>query len=67
MSTNAAGTTQTVVDKETHGDHLDDRSSSEVGAVTTSKRSKIKRHCAKWWWVHLLVFIALVVLIVCLM
>lgn len=52
--------------KETGADHLDEASSSsEVGAV--SKRSKVKRHCAKWWWVHLLIFIALTVLIVCLM
>lgn len=60
-------TSAPVVDKETHvSDHLDETSSTDVGTVTT-KRSKIKRHCAKWWWLHLLIFIALVVLIVCLM
>lgn len=65
----SSNATAPVVDKEKHGDHLRDEetSSSEVGTVTTSKRGKVKRHCAKWWWVHLLVFIALVVLIVCLM
>lgn len=59
--------TTPVVDKETHvGDHLDETSSSDVGAVTT-KRTKVRRHCTEWWWAYLLTFIALVVLIVCLM
>lgn len=60
-----SATTAPVVDKETNVDHLDETSSTEVGTVT--KRHRVKRHCAKWWWVHLLIFIALVVLIVCLM
>lgn len=27
---------------------------------------KAKRHCMRWWWVHLLIFICIVVLVVCL-
>ncbi|ROW00378.1 hypothetical protein VMCG_07266 [Cytospora schulzeri] len=27
---------------------------------------KTKRHCARWWWVHLLIFVCIVVLVVCL-
>lgn len=30
------------------------------------KRQRVKRHCVRWWWVHLLVFICIVVLVVCL-
>lgn len=32
-----------------------------------TRGQKLKRHCARWWWAHLLVFIAIVVLVVCLM
>lgn len=32
-----------------------------------TRGQKVKRHCARWWWAHLLVFIAIVVLVVCLM
>lgn len=28
------------------------------------KGGKFRRHCAKWWWVHLIVFIAIVLLVV---
>lgn len=57
--------TAPVEDKETGENQFDETSSSEVGVVT--KRSKVKRHCGKWWWLYLLGFVALVVLIVCLM
>lgn len=29
-------------------------------------RQKAKRHCLRWWWVYLLVFVCIVVLVVCL-
>jgi hypothetical protein len=38
---------------------------AENGRLTA--RQKLSRHCAKWWWAHLLVFLAIVVLVVCLM
>lgn len=28
---------------------------------------KIRRHCAKWWWVHLIIFILIALLVVLLM
>lgn len=36
----------------------------KTGGLTRGQ--KLRRHCAKWWWAHLLVFIAIVVLVVCL-
>lgn len=35
------------------------------GALT--KRQKVRRHCAKWWWAHLIIFLAITALVVCLM
>lgn len=35
------------------------------GALT--RRQKVRRHCAKWWWAHLIVFLAITALVVCLM
>lgn len=32
-----------------------------------TKRQKVRRHCAKWWWAHLIVFLAITALVVCLM
>jgi hypothetical protein len=37
----------------------------ESGGLTRGQ--KLKRHCGRWWWAHLLVFIAILVLVVCLM
>lgn len=65
MSERAINNAAPVVDKETGAEHLDETSSSEVGVVT--RKSRVKRHCAKWWWLHLLIFIAVTVLVVCLM
>ncbi|KAH8771660.1 hypothetical protein F5883DRAFT_520234 [Diaporthe sp. PMI_573] len=36
----------------------------ESGGLTRGQ--KLKRHCGRWWWAHLLVFIAILVLVVCL-
>ncbi|KAL1871056.1 hypothetical protein VTK73DRAFT_2252 [Phialemonium thermophilum] len=30
------------------------------------KGGKFRRHCARWWWVHLIIFICIAVLVVCL-
>lgn len=32
-----------------------------------TKRQKVRRHCAKWWWAHLIIFLAITALVVCLM
>lgn len=28
------------------------------------KRAKLRRHCARFWWIHVLVFIAIVLVVV---
>ncbi|KAI3390498.1 hypothetical protein diail_9502 [Diaporthe ilicicola] len=33
---------------------------------TLTRRQKLRRHCARWWWVHLLIFAAITALVVCL-
>lgn len=35
------------------------------GALT--RRQKVRRHCARWWWAHLIIFLAITALVVCLM
>ena len=32
-----------------------------------TKRQKLRRHCAKWWWAHLIVLLAITALVICLM
>lgn len=51
-------------DKSSPVDHVE---SNENGAGKASRGQKIKRHCKRFWWLHLLVLIAIVVLSVCLM
>ena len=34
--------------------------------IQPSRGQKAKRHCARWWWVYLIIFICIVVLVVCL-
>ncbi|KAL1855678.1 hypothetical protein Daus18300_011059 [Diaporthe australafricana] len=31
-----------------------------------TRRQKLRRHCARWWWVHLLIFAGITALVVCL-
>ncbi|KUI57863.1 hypothetical protein VP1G_05173 [Cytospora mali] len=31
-----------------------------------TRGQKVKRHCARWWWVHLIILICIIVLVVCL-
>lgn len=42
----------------------------EVGQGSVEKTptlgQKAKRHCMRWWWVYLLIFVCIVVLVVCL-
>lgn len=32
-----------------------------------TRGQKVRRHCGKWWWAHLIVFLAITALVVCLM
>jgi hypothetical protein len=34
-----------------------------AGVKPFTKKEKAKRHCKKWWWVHVLIFCALVLII----
>jgi hypothetical protein len=34
------------------------------GTAKAQRSGGIKRHCAKWWWLHLLIFIAIVLIVV---
>lgn len=34
---------------------------------TLTRKQKVRRHCAKWWWAHLIVFLAITALVICLM
>lgn len=38
----------------------------QEGRVQLTRGQKTKRHCARWWWIYLIVFICIVVLVVCL-
>ena len=41
-----------------------------AGAAVAPRRArggKFRRHCAKWWWLHLIIFLGLVLLVVLLM
>ncbi|KAK0392621.1 hypothetical protein NLU13_2116 [Sarocladium strictum] len=39
---------------------------NEVAPVKQGKRQSCMRHCKRFWWAHLIVFICIVVLVVCL-
>lgn len=38
-----------------------------AGAAPLTFKQKVARHYKRWWWLHLLAVIAIVVLVVCLM
>lgn len=68
-------TTANMSDKDAAIEHTESGRGlfAKGGAVTTSsgapltRGQKIKRHLKKWWWLHLLIFVCIVVLSVCLM
>lgn len=40
---------------------------AEKSGAGLTRRQKLRRHCARWWWAHLIVFLAITALVVCLM
>lgn len=64
-------------DKDYTGEHLEREGQRNgqgpllavagAGAGGATKKQKLVRHFKRWWWVHLLVFVCIVVLVVCLM
>lgn len=47
---------------------FDDTASSidhvqEKAPPPLTKREKLKRHCVRWWWVHLIIFIVLLAIL----
>ncbi|KAJ0104445.1 hypothetical protein J7T55_010911 [Diaporthe amygdali] len=52
-----------VVAMSDKGDRVYEHAEKTRGAT---RGQKIKRHCARWWWVHALIFAAITVLVVCL-
>lgn len=60
--------TTAMSDKETNIEHTEGGrfAGSSLGRPQT-RGQKIKSHFKKWWWLHLLVFVSIVVLVVCLM
>ncbi|KAF3769339.1 hypothetical protein M406DRAFT_321256 [Cryphonectria parasitica EP155] len=59
-------------DKESNVDYVEGNgplttNGAEAGAAyPVTKKQKLSRHCKRFWWVHLLIFICITVLVVCL-